>query len=211
MKKLTCILAVALCTLSASSVTAQENTPNVPDFTVKAINRTEWNTVVTQLKEEKWQEAEKSVLAYMERTKSEHKKEDAAVLRYMFINAVAGQLANGQINNVEALKKLKPLEGQQVITPTVTFKAKGILNYMLLADDGMAWVKTTTNADKDMIILKETYKTAFLSMLQNSGRYDNRNFRMRATVKAFSAGNAAHPSLSVIYNDAEIYDISPAR
>lgn len=211
MKKLTCILAVALCVFSANSITAQENAPNVPDFTVKAINRTEWNTVVTQLKEEKWQDAEKSVLAYMEKAKSDYKKEDAAVLRYMLINAVAGQLATGFIDNAEALKKLKVIEGQQVITPTVTFKANGILNYMLLADDGMAWVKTTTNAGKDMIVLKETYKVAFLSMLQESARYDNRNFRMRAIVKSFTASNVAHPSLSVVYNDAEIYDISPAR
>lgn len=214
MKKLSRIATFAFLALSLNQMTAQVSagTPNVPDFTMKAIFKSEWKTVIDQLKSEKWEEAEKTATGYLTRAeKDTYHKEDAAVLRYMIINAISGELANGLTDKETALKKLKPLEGKEVVTPTLTFKSRGILNSLLLSDDGMAWTQTTTNKEQDMVILKETFKVAFLSMLQETTKYDGNNFRLRATVGEITANNPAHPRLDVIYNNTEIWDISPAK
>lgn len=214
MKKLSRIAAFAFFALSFNQMSAQlsTTTPNIPDFTMKAIFRSEWKVVTDQLKNEQWAEAEKTATGYLVRAEHDaYHAEDAAILRYMIINAISGELANGLTDKETALKKLKPLQGKEVVTPTLTFKDKGILNNLLLADDGLAWTQTITNKAQDMIVLKETFKVAFLSMLQETKKYDGKNFRLRATIGEITANNPAHPRLDVVYNNTEIWDISPAR
>jgi len=214
MKKIFRIAAFAFLGFSFSQMNAQlsTTTPNVPDFTMKAIFKSEWKVVIDLLKNEQWADAEKTATGYLTRAeKDTYHAEDAAVLRYMIINAISGELANGLTDKETALKKLKPLEGKEVVTPTLTFKSRGILNSLLLADDGMAWTQTTTNKEQDMVVLKETFKVAFLSMLQETTKYDGNNFRLRATVGNITANNPAHPHLDVVYNNTEIWDISPAK
>jgi hypothetical protein len=214
MKKISRIAAFAFVALSFNQMNAQlsTTTPNVPDFTTKTINRGEWKSLTELFKTEKWADAEKTATAYLARAeKDTYHAEDAAVLRYMIINALSVELANGLTDKETALKKLKSFEGKEVVTPTLTFKCKGILNSLLLADDGMAWTQTTTNKEQDMVVLKETFKVAFLSMLQETTKYDGNNFRLRATVGSITANNPAHPRLDVVYNNTEIWDISPAK
>ncbi|MFP5438144.1 MAG: hypothetical protein ACLGH8_10185 [Bacteroidia bacterium] len=214
MKKIFRIAAFAFLGFSFNQMNAQlsTTTPNVPDFTMKAIFKSEWKVVIDLLKNEQWADAEKTATGYLTRAeKDTYHAEDAAVLRYMIINAISGELANGLTDKETALKKLKPLEGKEVVTPPLTFKSRGILNSLLLADDGMAWTQTTTNKEQDMVVLKETFKVAFLSMLQETTKYDGNNFRLRATVGNITANNPAHPRLDVVYNNTEIWDISLAK
>lgn len=207
MKKVSRVAALAFLAFSFNQMSAQlsTTTPNVPDFTMKAIFKSEWKVVIDQLKNEKWADAEKTATGYLARAeKDAYHTEDAAVLRYMIINAISGELANGLTDKETALKKLKPLEGKEVVTPTLTFKSKGILNSLLLADDGLAWTQTITNKEQDMVVLKETFKVAFLSMLQETTKYDGKNFRLRATIGEITANNPAHPHLDVVYQNTEI-------
>nr|WP_322623840.1 hypothetical protein [uncultured Flavobacterium sp.] len=214
MKKISRIAAFAFLALSFNQMTAQVNpgAPNVPDFTTKTINRSEWKSLTELFKTEKWEEAEKTATSYLARAeKDAYHAEDAAVLRYMIINALSVELANGLTDKETTLKKLKPLQGKEVVTPTLTFKSRGILNSLLLSDDGMSWTQTTTNKQQDMIVMKETFKVAFLSMLQETTKYDGNNFRLRATIGEITANNPAHPRLDVVYNNTEIWDISPTK
>lgn len=208
MKKLT--LAAALL-LSLTAVNAQDNAPAIADFRPE-IYKKEWTDLGNLLKEEKWPEADKLAVSYMQRVANDtHRKDDAAILNYMLLAAVSGELANGQIDNATALKKLKQLEGKRFITPTVTFKTKGILNLLLLSADGKSWIKCTTNKQADVIQMTELYEVAYPEMLQNTEKYDNRNFRLSGIIKTISADSPAKPRLDITFSGTEIWDLSPAR
>jgi hypothetical protein len=208
MKKLT--IAAALL-LSLTAVNAQDNKPALPDF-MPQIYKSEWTTLTGLIKAEKWADADKLTDSYYKRVNNDDfRKDDAAILRYMMLNITAAALANGQIDNATALKKLKQLEGKRVITPTVTFKSKGILNLLLLSADGKSWIKCTTNKDADVIQMTELFEVAYPEMLQDTEKYDNRNFRLSGIIKTISADSPAKPHLDVTFSGTEIWDISPAR
>ncbi|WP_116787592.1 hypothetical protein [Flavobacterium psychrotrophum] len=208
MKKLT--LAAALL-LSITVANAQDNKPSLPDF-MPQIYKSEWATLTGLIKAEKWEDADKLTSSYYNRVKNdEFRKDDAAILRYMILNVTAAELANGKIDNATAVKKLKPLEGKRFISPTITFKSKGILNLLLLSADGKSWVKCTTNKDADVIQMTELFEIAYPEMLQDTDKYDNRNFRLSGIIKTINADSPAKPHLDVTYSGTEIWDLSPAR
>lgn len=206
MKKLATAAALII---SLTAVNAQDNKPALPDF-MPQIYKSEWATLTGLIKAEKWDDADKLTASYYNRVKNDDfRKDDAAILRYMILNITAAELANGVIDNAEALKKLKPLEGKRFISPTFTFKSKGILNYLLLSGDGKSWMKCTTNKEADIIQMAENFEVAHPEMLENTGKYDGRNFRLSGTIKAFKADSPVKPHLEVSYSNTEIWDISP--
>jgi hypothetical protein len=188
---------------------AQSNTPAIADFRPE-IYKKDWQELTDIIKAEKWQEADKLTTTYYSRVKNDnYRKDDAAILRYMMINVVAAELANGVIDNAEALKKLKPLEGKRFISPSLTFKSKGILNYLILADTGKSWVKCTTNKEADVIQMAENFEVAYPEMLVDTAKYDGRNFRLTGTIKGINASSPVRPHLEVSYANTEIWDITP--
>lgn len=206
MKKLATAAALFI---SLTAMNAQDNKPALPDFRPE-IRRTEWTELTGLIKAEKWTDADKLTVTYYDRVKNDDlRKDDAAILRYMMLNVVAGELADGIIDNEAALKKLKPLEGKRFISPTFTFKSKGILNYLLLSSDGKSWNKCTTNKEADVIIIAENFEVAHPEMLENTGKYDNRNYRLSGTIKTITANSPVKPHLEVSYANTEIWDISP--
>lgn len=214
MKNLSQIALLALLSISSYQLSAQTNqsTPAVPDFTTKTVNKGEWKMVTELFKTQKWADAEKMATGYLARAeKDAYHTEDAAILRYMIINAVSEQLAENLLDSETALKKVKPFEGKEVITPSLTFKSKAILNSLVLSDNGLFWTQTLTNKEQDAVVLKEVFNVAFPSMLQETTKYDGKNFRMRAIVAEITANNPAHPHFDVVYNKTEIWDIYPAR
>ena len=206
MKKLAFTTALLL---SLTATHAQDSKPALPDFKPE-IYKSEWATLSGLIKTEKWVDADKLTASFYDRVKSdEYRKDDAAILRYTMLNVVAAELADGVIDNEAALKKLEPLEGKRFISPTFTFKSKGILNYLLLASDGKSWIKCTTNKVADVIQMAENFEVAHPEMLQGTEKYDNRNFRLSGTIKTIKADSRAKPHLEVSYANTEIWDISP--
>jgi hypothetical protein len=204
MKKLATTAALFIALLS----NAQENTPAIADFRPE-IHKKEWLELTEIIKAEKWQEADKLTTAYYDRVKNDNlRKDDAAVLRYMMLNVVAGELANGVIDNAEALKKLKPLEGNRFISPSFTFKSKGILDCLILSDDGKAWALIHTNTDKDRVLMNELFGVAYPEMLANTEKYDNRDFRLTGTITSVTANSPVRPHLEITYANTEIWDIA---
>lgn len=188
---------------------AQSNSPALPDFNSE-VKKSEWQQLTATIKAEKWEEAEKLVTNYYNRVKDDKIRiDDAAILRYTLLNVTAVQLANGAIDNAEALKRLKPLEGKRFISPTFTFKTKGILNSLILADTGKSWVKCTTNPEADVIQMLENFEVAYPEMLEGTAKYDGRNFRLTGTITTVSANSTVRPHLEVAYANTEIWDISP--
>lgn len=188
---------------------AQDTKPAIADFRPE-IHKTEWLEITDIIKAEKWEDADKLATAYYNRVKNDnYRKDDAAILRYMMINVVAAELANGVIDNAEALKKLKPLEGKRFISPSFTFKSKGILNYLILSDTGKSWIKCTTNKEADVIQMAENFEVAYPEMLENTAKYDGRNFRLTGTITHINASSPVRPHLEVSYANTEIWDITP--
>lgn len=215
MKKLSLFAGVALTLLSFTAQAQEKNLPSVPDFSNQnLISITDWKLVIDQLRAEKWTEAEKTATTFLVRAEKDTvHPENAAILRYMLVNAIAGELASNQTDNETANNKLKKLIGQTVITPTYTFKSQALVNGITLTDDAKGWSQVITNRAQDAVMLKETYSLAYPSMAQDANdKYENNNFRLQAKITAVSATSIAHPHVDISLSNAEIWDISePAK
>lgn len=215
MKKLSLFAGVALSLLSFTAQAQEKNLPAATDFSnPHLISTTDWKIVIDQLRAEKWMEAEKTATAFLVRAeKDTAHPENAAILRYMIINAIAGELASNQTDNETANNKLKKLNGQTVITPTYTFKSKALVNGITLTDDAKGWSQIVTNRAQDAVMIKETYSLIYPSMAQDAyDKYENNNFRLQAKITAVSATSIAHPHVDISLSNAEIWDISePAK
>lgn len=202
-------IATTTALLVALLTNAQDNKPAIADFRPE-IHKKEWLELTEIIKAEKWQDADKLTTSYYNRVKEDnYRKDDAAILRYMILNVVAAELANGVIDNTEALKKLKPLEGKRFISPSFMFKSKGILNYLILADTGKSWVKLTTNKEADVVQMVENFEVAYPEMLVETAKYDGRNFRLTGIINTVNANSPVRPHLEVSYENTEIWDITP--
>ncbi len=187
---------------------AQDSKPDFPDWR-NQINKQEWAQMIDLLQNEKWQDADKMVTECLNRISPlKNLNSDASILRYMLITSVAGELSNGIIDNTEALKRLKGLEGQEIITPTLTFKSKGILNVLMISDNGKSWMKDTTNTEANTMMLSEIFEVATPDMLNNTTRFNNKQFRLKAVIKNIKADRNNKKYLTIDYTDTDIWDIT---
>lgn len=90
----------------------------------------EWEKLFPYLDKEDWKEVEKLTSGYLKKFTGDNENGDeAAIVRYMYLSGIGGQLGDKVISKDEALKKVNVLIGKNIITPPRTFRDKGMFNF----------------------------------------------------------------------------------
>lgn len=95
-----------------------------------------FNTLLENLGEENWEEAEKLSSKLLDFTRPTDTMDmEKKVLRYMYIYSTAGLLNEKKISKEEALKKTKHLKGFQMTMPAHPFNSKCYVNCTHFTED----------------------------------------------------------------------------
>lgn len=185
-----------------TNVFCQDNTP--------VLAEADWQKIIPHLQNEQWGEVEKISGDYLKKfKKSNEDTDEAAIVRYMYLCSVAGQLGDKQIDKDEALKKVKGLKGKTIVTPVCTFKKKGLFNFFSYSEEQKKWNKCFANKTNTAIYLFEYYDMKDKDLLkeENMNQIEGKNLRLSGTIKDITAEGYAMPRLKVDFADADIWDM----
>lgn len=193
------IIAFLLCTANSF---AQDYIP--------IISESEWQKIIAELQKENWADTEKLSAIYLKKIpKNKETADEAAVLRYMYLSSVAGQLGEKTISKEEAVKRTKSIVGKTFITPQITFRQKGMFNFFRFSEEENKWSKCFANTDNTFIYMFEYYDMANKDLIAGDflKEADGKNFRLTGKIESIAAEGSAMPRLKVNFSEVDILDV----
>lgn len=173
------------------------------------LSEDDWNTLIPYLANEKWEEAEKITLKYLDRYKKVQNTENnaqVAILRYMYIKCVGALLGDKKYNKEEVINKLEGFEGKTVITPFRTFNSKCMFNCVKLSDDGDSFFSTSSNNIATVIHTFETYQMEDKEVLKDVEKLEKKSIRLGGFIKTIKAEGFTMPRLEITFEKAFIWE-----
>jgi hypothetical protein len=169
------------------------------------VSDADWDVLIQTLTSEKWADAEKLSHKYLERfVASEDTLEQPSILRYMYLRCVAAQLGEKKYEKEEALEKTKSCIGKRIITVPKTFYEECMFNCFKLSDDKQAFFSCSTNINKTIIQIFETYELSDPEILKDTSPLFNKEIRIWATIAKITAEGFTMPRLNITFSGAQI-------
>lgn len=170
------------------------------------ITKEEWGRLIQSLEAENWLSSESLSSAYLARyTDSTDTTGVAATVRYMYIRSVAARLAAKQYTQEEALKKVKSMQGKEVLTPVLQFKAKGMFNLVKLSEDSLSLFICGANSNATEIHTFEIYEPADPVIMLHATELEDKHVRLYARIATIKSGGVAFPHLELCLTNTEVY------
>ena len=171
------------------------------------LTEADWNKLIPYLSQEKWADAEKLTRKYLNIFKGDAiMSDEAGIVRYMYLKSVAAQVGDKIIDKEAGIKKLKGLEGKNIITPLMIFKNDGMFNYLKLSEEGDNWFQCSANSEATNIHMFETYQMSDKNLITNAKAYEGKKVRLSAIIKSITANGFTMPRFDVVYSATEIWD-----
>lgn len=188
--------------LFATNVFSQNTQPVLTDA--------EWETLFPYLEKEDWGEVDKITSGYLKKfTKENENGNEAAIVRYMYLSAVGGQLGDISIDKDEAMKKVKDLKGKNIITPPRTFRKGGMFNFFSYNEDEKKWSKCFSNRDKTSIYFFEYFDMADPAAIREDFmvKMEGKALQLKGKVNEIKAEGYAMPRLRIEYSGVVVWDV----
>jgi len=192
------LLIVCFCIISIN-IYCQENK--------KEITGEEWGKLIQLLDNEKWSDAEKLSLKYLNKfNDKDDSLADPAIVRYMYIRCVAARLAEKEYSPEKALDKVKDFTGKTIVTPPRTFRTEGIFNFYKLTDDKKALFLCASNKEKITIQAFETFEMADTTLLNDVSDLEGKDLRLGAFIKSIKTGGVTMPHFEIVFENAFLWN-----
>ena len=192
------LLIVCFCIISIN-IYCQENK--------KEITGEEWDKLIQLLSTEKWSDAEKLSLKYLNKfNDKDDSLADPAIVRYMYIRCVAARLAEKEYSPEKALDKVKDFTGKTIVTPPRTFRTEGIFNFYKLTDDKKALFLCASNKEKITIQAFETFEMADTTLLNDVSDLEGKDLRLGAFIKSIKTGGVTMPHFEIVFENAFLWN-----
>jgi hypothetical protein len=171
------------------------------------VSEADWSKLMTALQKENWSSVEQMSATYLQRYNGlEDTTPATPTLRYMLLRSVAGQLAAKKYTPEQALGKVQNLKGQGVLTPTLTFRSKGMFNIVKLADNGKALFICGANNKATEIHTFEYYSPSDTAIMGSIGTaLEEQPVRLYAIVTDIKTAGVTFPHLEVRLADTELF------
>lgn len=193
------IMFFMLCT---TNVFSQNTSPVLTDA--------EWETLFPYLEKENWGEVEKITSDYLKKFTGQNENgNEAAIVRYMYLSGVGGQLGDKSIDKDQAMQKVKDLKGKNVITPPRTFRKGGMFNFFSYNEDEKKWSKCFSNRDKTSIYFFEYFDMSDPATIQEDymGKMEGKVLQLKGKVNEIKAEGYAMPRLRIEYSEVVVWDV----
>ena len=117
---------------------------------VTEISDKDWNTLTDALNKEDWTQAAMLSALALEKLKTENDKQQIGQLRYFYVYAMEGKVAEGKASYTELEKILRDFIGREFIMPKrmILSDCREKVNYICAAKDGDEEILRVTAADK---------------------------------------------------------------
>ena len=166
------------------------------------LTEADWNSIIPLLRAEDWPKAEKMSAQPLKKIKpKEDTMYDASNLRYMYLVSVAGELGHKDIDQKEALKKVKHLVGKRIITPGRKYDSKCIFNCWKVDSTGVFFCCRANDIGTELQIF-ETFEMNDTTFFADRAMLEQRNFRIMATIKEIKTGGQTFPHFEIRFTDA---------
>ncbi len=193
------LFAITLLCLINLSIYSQESK--------KEITGEEWDKLIQLLSADKWNDAEKLSLKYLNKfNDKDDSLADPAIVRYMYIRCVAAKLGNKVYDKDEAVKKVAKFIGKPIITPPRTFNQECMFNCLRLTEDKKCMYSCSSNDLHTVIHDFERYEMADTTFLDDVSAIEGKDIRIAAFVKTIDAGGYAMPRLEIVFETAFVWD-----
>lgn len=176
----------------------------LPGTAQQKVSAAGWDSLVNALRSENWKTVEQLSTAYLQRYANNDTTAETPTLRYMLLRGIAGQLATKKYSADQAINKALPLKGKSVLTPTLTFRSKGMFNIVKLADNGMALFVCGTNNKATEIHTFEYYTPSDTAIMSSITALEEKPVRLYAIITDVKTAGVTFPHLEVRLTDAEV-------
>lgn len=166
----------------------------------------DWDKIVKLLSTEKWKDAEKLAIKYMEKVGDDDSLADPAILRYMYLRCVAAQLGEKTYDKATALKKVEGMTGKSIITPPLLFNPDKMFNGLQLSEDSNSFFSCASNNSMTVIQEFEEYNFADTTVVDNTRPLLNKSLRIAGFIKSIEAEGMTMPRFRVVFENAFIWD-----
>lgn len=163
-----------------------------------------WDSLVTALRTENWKTVEQLSSTYLQRYADNDTTAETPTLRYMLLRGIAGQLATKKYTAEQAINKTSLLKGKSVLTPTLTFRSKGMFNIVKLADNGMALFICGANNKATEIHTFEYYNPSDTSIMSAISALEKKPVRLYAVITDIKTAGVTFPHLEVMLGETEV-------
>jgi len=176
------------------------------DINGQTISKEEWEILNKEIAAEKWAHAEKTCSNLLEKYKGqENFLDEAALVRYYYLQCVSAQLNQKQYSTRKSLTKVKMLKGNHIMSPVREFKEVGIYNYFSLNDDSTGFFSCLPDNAKKHIQLFELYFMADNSILGKTDSLEGKFIQLAGTIKDILAWGTDYKQFELIIENAYIY------
>jgi hypothetical protein len=113
------------------------------------IPENDWYLLNVSVSAEDWKKVEQITLEYLKKLPSENSKKQVAQLRYIYIFALQGQVANGDLDFEKLDEILQTFIGKDFLMPSrqISKSCKNILNYICPSEnkENSLWIAATNS------------------------------------------------------------------
>lgn len=155
------------------------------NFSAIEISQTDWNNLSKEIAAENWKKVETISLEYLKKLPKENAKKQIAQLNYIYIFALEGQVAKGDLDFDDFGEILQTFIGKEFLMPSrqILASCKKVLNYICPSkDEEKTLFISATNSSSTVIHSFEYYQ---LNDAFDINKYKSRIVFLSGTLSKF--------------------------